>query len=125
MTHRDLIISLDPPIVHVCAVGPLDVTGPVVRVLEGAAARAHINQQRIEDLVQLAANVGRPLALPPAKILALEDANCVVDPFTGACTPATPRHITPLGVLFAVGLLSDGFQPAKGDQNQADKEQTP
>ena len=117
MTTRELIISLEPPIVHVCTVGPLDVTGPVVRVLEGAAARAHINQQRSEDLRQLAANVGRPLAMAPAAILALEDANCVVDPFTGACTPATPRHVTPLGVLLAVGLLRD--------QNQADKEQIP
>ena len=72
---------------------------------------------RIAELLELAAAEGRPLAIAPAAVFALEADGIVVDPFTGACADSAPRHVTPLGMLLAVGLLSD--------RNQPDQEPTP
>ena len=72
---------------------------------------------RIAELLELAAAEGRPLAVAHTAVLALEADGIVVKPFTGARADCAPRHVTPLGMLLAVGLLSD--------RNQPDQEPTP
>lgn len=59
---------------------------------------------RVTELLDLATGEGRPLALSPAQICALEDSGWLVDPFTGVLLPHPPTAPwpTPAG-LAAVG----------------------
>ena len=54
---------------------------------------------RINEILQLARDEGRPLALPPETVCALEDAGWVVDPFSAAIEQAEPDVLADAGDL--------------------------
>jgi hypothetical protein len=57
---------------------------------------------RIVELLELAANEGRPLALRPEAIIQLEDEGACVDPFTGDYVLPVLRWLTARGKAVAV-----------------------
>lgn len=69
------------------------------------------HEQRIADLLAWAAEEGIALPLPPATIIALEDAGAVVDLVSGAITPGAASHrygLTPSGEALAI-IAKEGF----------------
>lgn len=72
------------------------------------AAQAH--DPRIADIEELAATEGRPLALRPETICALEDIGYLVDPFTATMTRDPDRTRThEIANLFDGMYLGRGF----------------
>lgn len=70
---------------------------------------------RINELIELAQEEGRPLALSPQTICALEDAGYLADPFTGMIwrDPAAPLAMTaPPALLRAMQDLIELRVPA-------------
>ena len=59
---------------------------------------------RIVELLDLEAEQGQPLAMPPAQICALEDSGWIVEPFTGVLLPHPPtaQWPTPAGLATAL-----------------------
>ena len=67
-----------------------------------------VQDPRITELLDLAAEQGQPLALSPAQICALEDSGWLVEPFTGLLLPQPPTAPwpTPAGLAAVVAEVT-------------------